>query len=46
VHAAALFTFDPRRIANIDATNVRGTEVVLEAACKAGCVRTRPCEGR
>jgi hypothetical protein len=37
VHAAALFTFDPRRIANIDATNVRSTEVVLEAACKAGC---------
>ncbi|MDP9135570.1 MAG: NAD-dependent epimerase/dehydratase family protein [Actinomycetota bacterium] len=37
VHAAALFTFDPRRIANIGATNVRGTEVVLEAACKAGC---------
>lgn len=37
VHAAALFTFDPRRIANIGATNVRGTEVVLEAARKAGC---------
>ena len=37
VHAAALFTFDPRRVASIGATNVRGTEVVLEAACNAGC---------
>ncbi len=37
VHVAALFTFDPRRVADIGSTNVRGTEVVLEAACKAGC---------
>ena len=37
VHAAAVFSFDPRDTATMTATNARGTEVVLGTAVRAGC---------
>jgi dihydroflavonol-4-reductase len=36
LHAASVYSFDPRRRAEIRAVNVRGTEVVLDAARDAG----------
>jgi dihydroflavonol-4-reductase len=36
LHAASVYSFDSRRHADIRATNVRGTEVVLAAAAHAG----------
>jgi nucleoside-diphosphate-sugar epimerase len=37
VHAAALFSLDPRRSKEILSTNERATRTVLEAAVEAGC---------
>lgn len=37
VHAAAVFSLNPREAARIRATNVRATEVVLQEALEAGC---------
>jgi nucleoside-diphosphate-sugar epimerase len=37
VHAAAVFTWDQRRDAEISATNLAATRTVLEAALAAGC---------
>lgn len=39
LHAASVYSFDSRRRAEIRATNVRGTEVVLAAALRAGVRR-------
>ncbi|OLF10330.1 SDR family NAD(P)-dependent oxidoreductase [Actinophytocola xanthii] len=39
LHAAAVYSFDPRDRARVRATNRRGTEVVLEAAWRAGTGR-------
>jgi nucleoside-diphosphate-sugar epimerase len=36
LHAASIYSFDSRRRAEIRRTNVRGTEVVLDAARRAG----------
>lgn len=36
LHAASVYSFDSRRRAEIRGTNVRGTEVVLDAAVRAG----------
>ncbi|WP_404393710.1 NAD-dependent epimerase/dehydratase family protein [Humibacillus xanthopallidus] len=37
VHAAAVFSVDPRRAAEVTATNVAATEAVLGLAVEAGC---------
>jgi nucleoside-diphosphate-sugar epimerase len=39
VHAAAVFSFDPSRRAEIARTNVRAAQVVLTAGAEAGCRR-------
>lgn len=39
LHAASVYSFDSRRRAEIRRTNVRGTEVVLDAAVRAGVRR-------
>ncbi|HEX4725223.1 MAG TPA: NAD-dependent epimerase/dehydratase family protein [Pseudonocardiaceae bacterium] len=36
LHAASVYSFDPRRAAELSATNVRGTELVLAAARRVG----------
>lgn len=37
IHAASVYSFDPRRAAEMAATNVDGTENVLRAAVGVGC---------
>ncbi len=39
LHAASVYSFDSRRRGEMRRTNVRGTEVVLEAAVRAGVAR-------
>lgn len=39
LHAASVYSFDSRRRGEMRRTNVRGTEVVLEAAVRAGATR-------
>lgn len=37
IHATNVYSYDPRRGAEMRRTNVEGTEIVLDAALRAGC---------